>query len=200
MKHTTYLILLLTILFPQLVRAQFNSFEPGAYILAGAPTVVQKGELKLRGSDQLVVKTETGQKLKFSPKEVIAFRIGEDKYVAVEQFTVGTGLNSFDVDQAFAKPLDSGAVELLYYEFTGHNYSGSALLLRTASLGTVALMRGGLGASKRFRETVRPFLQARPDFIQYLNEKRINIDNLAEAVHALNHNLPFTPPSALNME
>ena len=200
MKYVAYLILLLTSVFPQLVRAQFNSFEPGAYILADAPTIVRRGELKLRGSDELIVKNETGQKLKFSPKEVVAFRIGEDKYVAVGRFTIGAGLSSFDVDQAFAKPLDGGVVELLYYEFTGHNYSGSAYLLRTASSSTVSFMRGGLGAGKRFRETVRPFLLARPDFVRYLDEKRINIDNLAEAIHALNHNLPFTPPAALNLE
>lgn len=200
MKCTACLLLFVALLVPLSLLAQFNSFEPGAYLLASAPTVVQKGELKLRGSDELVVKDPTGQKFKFTPKEVVAFRIGDDKYVAVGRFSVGAGLNSFEVEQAFAKPIESGGVELLYYEFAGHNYSGSAYLLRTPHSGIAAVMRGGLGAGNRFREAVRPYLASRPDFVKYLDEKRINIDNLAEAIHALNHNLPFAPPAALNLE
>lgn len=200
MKGIVYLVMLAANLLPHFAQAQFTSFEPGAYLLASAPTVVQKAELKLRGSSELLVKDQSGQKLKLTPKDVIAFRIGENKYMAVSDFTVGAGLNSFDVDQAFAQSLESGAVELLYYEFKGYNYSGSAYLLRTTSLSTVAVARGSLGAGKRFRETVRPFLASRPELIKYLEEKRINIDNLAEAIHALNRNLPFTPPSALNLD
>lgn len=201
MRCIHYSFIVAASLLPRLAQAQFNSFEPGAYILNSTPAAVQKGELKFRGGDQLLVKDATGQKLKLTPKEVAAFRIGDDKYVAVGHFTLEIGLGGTEVDQAFAKPVDTGQVQLLHYEFSGYNYSGSAYLLRTtADATTVALVRNGASAGRRFREAVRPFLISRPEFVKYLDEKRINLDNLATAIHALNHNLPFTPPAALNLE
>ena len=202
-------ILLIGLLPPQLVRAQlFNSFGNGSYILNDDRTTRRQGQLKLQGSDRLVVKPGDGKTLKFGPEQVAAFWIGPKKYVTVSSINVKAGIISgADLDNAFVEQLDSGRVVLMRLNYSTGNgysggYSGSAYVLRSGYYGSPVVVQGGTYSSggMNFRELMRPFLATRPELVKYLDEKRINIDNLGSAIYALNHNLPFTPPSALNLD
>lgn len=208
------------LLLPQISRAQLfggNSFAAGSYVLADARNVRQPAQLKLQSGSKLVVKTADGQTLKFKPTQVQSFRIGSQKYIVARNFHVIGGLGGADVDDAFVEQLDSGQVVLARYDYSvgsGMSMSGggmmtgggsselSALLLRGRYSSSFTAAQGGVYSSggKRFREAVRPFLAARPDLVKLLDEKRITSDNLREAIHALNNNLPFAPPSALNLD
>ena len=97
------LLLLLGLLLPQLLRAQFVVFEPGSYVLAGSPTVRHTGQLKLRGNNLLLVKDEHGTKLKLPVGDVASFRLGGRKYVTAGNFHVKGGLGGADVDNAFVE-------------------------------------------------------------------------------------------------
>ena len=203
MTWRLWLVLWVLALLPLAGRAQFNSYAPGTYILRSAPTEVQQAELKLRGSDELLVKSAGGEKLKLSAKEVLAFRLGTAKYVAVGPFELRIGLGSLDFEEGFARPIDLGEIELLYFEFSepDRNAAGSAYLLRRGPAGSVVgLTRASGSGGARFREELRPFLASRPDLLKYLDEKRINIDNMVPALRALNHHETFNPPAALNLE
>lgn len=207
MRHL--FLLIFVGLLPLGSRAQLlgGSFEPGAYILKNTPTEVHQADLQLRGSDLLLVREGKGAKQKLTPQEVAAFRIGDDKYVAVGAFNLRVGLGTVDVTEGFAQPLEMGGeVELLRYEFSAmaglDRINGSAYLLRRGPTGSVVGIACGYYRSggARFREQVRPFLASRPDILKCLDEKRINIDNLVGAIVALNGHVPFTPPAALNLE
>ena len=68
-------------------------------------------------------------------------------------------------------------------------------LLHPASTFTVTPIQ--LGWSKNsppFREALRPYLAARPDLLQLLDAKSLSPEQLPVLIHALNHNLPYSPP------
>ena len=194
-----------------------SSFKSGSYILTDKPGVRQPGQLKLQSGSKLAIKTTGNKTVKLTPAEVNAFWIGQQKYVVASNFHVKSGLGGTDIDKAFVQQLDSGQIMLMRYEYTvgapimmgaggsmayGGGSSNSAYLLRSRYDASATAVQAGTYSSggKQFRETVRPFLASRPDLVKYLDEKRLTIENLPEAIHALNHNLAFNPPSALNLE
>ena len=214
------LLFLFALLLPQLASAQLfkgNPFEAGSYVLADTRTVRHAGELKLRNSKLLLAKDATGKNLKFNPEQVCSFHAGSRKFITTGGFHVKGGIGGLDVEKVFVEQLDSGQVMLLNYELQmgapmsmgpggaitgGGNGTTSIYLLQWPDEETATPIQTGLYSSggKQFRETLQPFFMVRPDLLKLLTEKRININNLAEAVHALNHNLPFTPSAALNLE
>jgi hypothetical protein len=210
-------LLLAFLLLPEVVLAQlFKSFESGSYILNDSRKVRQQGNLKLQSSSKLLVKNAAGETIKLTPEQVYSFWQGSKHYVTIGGFHVKGGLGGADVEMAFVEQLDSGRVILMRYDYNvgapmtmgptgGMSYGGSssnsAYLLDGLYAGSVTVAQSGTysNGGKQFREAVRPYLASRPDLVELLDNKRISTSNLQEAIHALNHNLPFNPPSALNV-
>jgi hypothetical protein len=208
------LFLLLGLLLPQLLRAQFNAFESGSYVLTGSPTVRQPARLKLQSGSKLLAKTADGKTIKFKPEQIYSFQISSRKYVTASNFHVKGGLGGADIDKGFAEQLDSGQVVLLNYTYSigagapmmgaggGMSYGGSsefnAYLLSRPGDSQVTAVQGSFytGGGKQFREAVRPYLSSRPDLLKLLDDKRISSDDLPAVIHALNNNLPFSPAAA----
>jgi len=194
---------------PHLALAQlFGGFEAGTYGLSESPTVRQPGQLRLRHNGELSVKTSDGKILQLKPGQVAWYQADGRKFVSLRNLYLRNGgLDGVNIDHAFCEQLDSGRVMVLRLEYTtgagfGGETSVSAYVLRNGSSGAPVVVQRGTFSSggRNFREAVQPFLAARPEFLRYLEEKRINIENLGQVLFALNHNLSFTPPSALNME
>lgn len=197
-------------LLPQVLLAQFNSFEPGSYVLNTKPTIRHQGTLKLRSSDLLVVKDATGNKLKLSPRDVVSFRLGQQQYVTAVNFEVNQGLIPLYVEQAFVEQLDSGQVVLLRYEYsTGGGGApmmgaGGAMTFGGAGGGTrtIYLLRRGSsispvpsnslsGAGPKFRAALLLLLGTRPDLVKLVEEKRVSVDDVPALVRALNTGKAF---------
>jgi hypothetical protein len=213
-----FYLLVAVLLLPEAAFAQlFNKFESGTYILNDSRKVRQEGQLKLQSSQKLLVKREDGETIKLEPAQVYSFQKGSQHYVTIGGFHVKGGLGGADVDMAFVEQLDSGRVTLMRYDYSvgapvmmgaggGMSYGGgsssSAYLLDGLYAGSVTVAQSGAysNGGKQFREAVRPYFASRPDLVKLLDEKRITTSNLQEAIHALNHNLPFNPPSALNLD
>jgi hypothetical protein len=206
-----FYLLLAFLILPEVVLAQlFKGFETGSYILNDNSKVRQKGDLKLQSSTKLVVRTATQETIKLTPEQVYSVWLGSKHYVTIGGFNVKSGLGGTDVDMAFVEQLDSGRVILMRYDYSvgvagsggpgGMSYGGSssasAYLLDGLYAGSVTVAQSGTysNGGKQFREAVRPYLASRSDLVKLLDDKRITTANLPEAIHALNHNLPFNPP------
>jgi hypothetical protein len=204
------------LLLPKVVSAQLSKgFETGSYILNDSRKARQKGDLKLQSNSKLLAKNATGETIKLTPEQVYSVWVGSKHYVTVGGFNVKSGLGGTDVDMAFVEQLDSGQVILMRYDYSvgapggvgpgGMSYGGgsstSVYLLDGLYAGSVTVAQSGTYSpgGKQFREAVRPYLASRSDLVKLLDDKRITTANLPEAIHALNHNLPFNPPSALNV-
>jgi hypothetical protein len=211
-----FYLLLALLLLPEAVSAQlFKGFEIGSYILNDNRKVRQQGNLKLQSNSKLLAKNAAGETIKLTPEQVYSVWLGSKHYVTIGGFNVKSGLGGTDVDMAFVEQLDSGRVILMRYDYNiatpgamgpggmsyGGGFSTSAYLLDGLYAGSVTVAQGGTysNGGKQFREAVRPYLASRSDLVKLLDEKRITTANLPEAIHALNHNLPFNPPSALNV-
>jgi hypothetical protein len=211
-----FYLLLAFLLLPEVVLAQlFKGFENGSYILNDSRKVRQQGSLKLQSSSKLVIKNAAGETIKLTPEQVYSFWQGSKHYVTIGGFHVKGGLGGTDVDMAFVEQLDSGRVILMRYDYSigapmamgagGMSYGGSssssAYLLDGLYAGSVTVAQSGTysNGGKQFREAVRPYFASRSDLVKLLDDKRITTANLQEAIHALNHNLPFNPASALNV-
>ena len=141
MRFSSFL-LLVGLLVPQTLLAQFNSFESGSYVLYTSPAVLHQSSLKLRGNDQLIAKDEKGKKLNLTPQQVRSFRIGSQKYTTAGDFEVNPGsIFGNVVERVFVEQLDSGKVLLLRYEYST---GGGAPMM-----GANGAMMGGGGSSIR---------------------------------------------------
>jgi hypothetical protein len=215
-----FFLALLGLAVPQIVRAQFNSFEPGSYVLQNSPTVWRQSLLKLRGNDQLIAKDEKGKKLTLTPQQVRSFRLGSQKYTTAGNFEVNPG-SAFGgmVERAFVELIDSGKVSLLRYEYTtgngapmmgangamtgGYSSTKTLYLLRLAGRSNdYPIPANGLtGAGRKFRDALLPHLAGRPDLIKLLEDQRILAEDMPLVVRALNTGQPMPPmPSLLNRE
>ncbi|MGI4834664.1 MAG: hypothetical protein ACRYFK_14510 [Janthinobacterium lividum] len=145
------------------------------------------------------MKYDDGKTAKLTPEQVTSFRISDHKYVTASGFHVMGGIGGADIDLVFVEQLDSGQVVLMRYEYSvgAPMASGSASLstyvLSTPTIPGVAAAQAGAysNGGKKFREVVRPYFNGRPDLQKQVEEKRITAENLPEAVHAFNTNLPF---------
>lgn len=203
------LFLIAGLLLPHVLKAQFNSFENGSYVLSNSPNVRHECKLKLLGAYGLAAKDASGQKTTFVPAEISSFRIGQKKFAAVGGFAANLGPSEDKVvSRGFAEQLDSGQVVLLrfIYVISGPTRMNSAgimsggnslphvlyLLRRSSEQQIVSLPTNWLtGAGEKFRDTLLPYLSSRPDLVKLLSEKRITTSNLAAVVHAINSNQPF---------
>ena len=201
--------LLAALLLPQAVKAQFNSFQAGSYVLARSPKVSHQSKLKLQGAYLLLVKAESGQKTPFLPAEILSFRIGQKKYVAVGGFAAKLGPGGDNlVSRGFAEELDSGRVVLMRFEYVvdspmmmtsggmmsgGSSFPRVLYLLRRSSEEKVESLPASwlTGGGKKFEEALLPYLSSRPDLTQLVTDKSITTDNLAAVIRALNTNQPF---------
>ncbi|MCB2377551.1 hypothetical protein LGH70_08155 [Hymenobacter sp. BT635] len=198
----------LGLLLPQLAAAQFNTFQPGSYVLSSDQTVHTAPKLKLRGSDELVVKNAAGQTAQFTPSDVSWFRMGPRKYISVGSFYVSVGLGGESVEEAFVQLLDSGSVLLLRYEASmtrpmtmspggGMNGGGNAtyniFLLRRTTERTLKQIPGNRlgGGGTKFRDAILPYLAQRPDLIKLVEDKTVTLDNIEGIIHALNTGQPY---------
>ncbi|TGE23664.1 hypothetical protein E5K00_00175 [Hymenobacter aquaticus] len=198
-----FFLLLALLLFSHLVRAQFNSFEPGSYVLSGDPTVYTGVKLKLRGATELVAKNAAGQTAQFSPSDVSSFRLGQQKYVSVSSFEYSLWLGGDLSDKAFVQVLDSGDVMLMRCEesmnrpMTMGAGSGTVrygvFLLRRANERPVTHISGNrlTGGGSKFRDAILPYLTQRPDLRKLVEEKTVTLDNIIGIVHALNTGQPY---------
>lgn len=203
-----FFLLFAGLLLPQVLLAQFNSFESGSYVLTNRPNIRHQCKLKLRSNDQLVVKDANGKNQKLTAYEVLSFRLGERRYIAAGGFQVGAGIGSDIVGRAFVEQLDSGQVVLLRYIYSTGGAPmagvGGAMMYSGGSTRTLYLLRRGYslspipanslsGGGKRFREALLPYLSARPDLVKLVDEKLVTDDDLPAIVHALNTGQPYAP-------
>ncbi|PJJ61262.1 hypothetical protein [Hymenobacter chitinivorans] len=205
----------LGLLLPQVAAAQFNSFQPGSYVLSSDQTVHAAPKLKLRGSDELVVKNAAGQTAQFTPSDVSSFRLGRRKYVSVGSFYVSLGLGGESVEDAFVELLDSGSVQLLRYDVSfnrpmtmspaggmsgGGSTSYATFLLRRANERTLKQIPGNrlTGGGTKFRDAILPYLTQRPDLIKLVEDKTVTLDNIVGLIHALNTGQPYAITAPYN--
>lgn len=204
-----YFFLFAGLLLPQLLKAQFGSFDAGSYVLSAAPTVRHEGRLKLLGAYELATKDTDGKKITFVPAQISSFRIGSKKYVTVGGFQAKLGpVGGNTVSQGFAEQLDSGRVVLMRFEYvvygpsrvsaTGTISNGSAfpyvlyLLRRSSEEQIVSLPATGItGGGEKFREALLPYLSTRADLVKLVNEHRVTTHNLAAVIRAFNTDQPF---------
>jgi hypothetical protein len=200
-----FFLLLPILLFSHLVRAQFNSFEPGSYVLTATPTQRLEGPLKLRGCTELVLKKPNSKTTVLKPEDVQSFRLGSKKYVTAGGFPVDKGLGGDTISQAFVEQLDSGQVVLMRLNYIidgsmmaggGGQLGGSAsytlyLLRRGGEQTIVPLPASGLSnGGQKFRDTLMPYLTTRPDLAKLVANKLVNTDNLLVMIRALNIGQP----------
>ncbi|MBF9237158.1 hypothetical protein I2I05_07095 [Hymenobacter sp. BT683] len=203
-----FFLLLVALLFPQLLWAQFNEFYDGSYVLANNPTTRYQTMLRIRDAHQIVVKQPDGKKTKLSPEQVSSFRIGRQKYIAVKGFTISGTWSDTQVKHAFVEQLDSGRVTLLRYENTVSSLmmigANGGMSGGMASTQTIYFLRkaqdptlysissnGWTGAGKQFREDLLPHLTSRPDLIKLVEGKTISVNELPFIVRALNSGLAY---------
>jgi hypothetical protein len=206
--HLSYLLgaaLPAMLLAPQLAQGQvFKKVELGSYVLRTSPGERQRGGLYQQSSEKLLVRDLTGQSIAYSPQQVSSFRINNRQFVSTGGFQLRSGFGNTYVAQAFAEQLDSGQVVLLRYQplpsgaaargNIGYNPKQNAevYLLRLAPTPTVTPVQADQ-SDAAFRAALRPYLAARPDLLQLLEGKRLQVKNLPLIVYALNHNLPYNP-------
>ncbi|TGE27914.1 hypothetical protein [Hymenobacter metallicola] len=195
------------LLFPQLVWAQFNSFEPGSYVLVDNPTQRLEGDLKLRGCTELLVKNAKGKTTRLSPEQVQSFRLGRQKFITAGGFPVDKGLDGDTIPNAFVEQLDSGQVVLMRLHYIvdgpmmlgtngspmgGGSKSYTLHLLRRAGESVITpLPASGLSnGGQKFRDALIPYLTTRPDLAKLVTNKLVNTDNLLVMIRALNTGQP----------
>jgi hypothetical protein len=194
-----------SLLLPQLAHGQvFKTVELGSYVLRTSPQVRQQGGLYQQSSEKLLVRDLTGKNVSFSPQQVSSFRINNRQFVSTGGFQLRNGFGSSYVTQAFAEQLDSGQVVLLRYQplptgaagrgNIGYNDKAAAgvYLLRFANTLAVTPVQADYSPAA-FRAALRPYLAARPDLLQLLDEKHVQARHLAPVIYALNHNQPYHP-------
>jgi hypothetical protein len=164
------------------------------YILNANPQVVYAGKIKVRDKE-LIVKNSQGKDLKYKPDEIYWAKADTIRYVAANNFAIKSGFGSFiQASKLFVEIVDSGQVSLYRYNYS---YPGTTnlitFMLHDAATNSITTLPVSVytGKGQRFRETVAPFVAARPDLLQLLEDGRITIDNLPLLLHALNYSEPF---------
>ncbi|NVO32906.1 hypothetical protein [Hymenobacter lapidiphilus] len=181
--------------------------EPGYYILTDNRIRQYPARLKVYAS-QLVAKDEQGKVSKWKPEEVYYVRTAKQRFIALQDFSIKNTFGYLEIKRpVFVQLLDSGTFCLMRYD-NGYLHDGSrlpALLLArtgaeerplTIPYDASSGIGKHLGAGKKFREALAPYVTTRPDLLQLLDEKKISIDNLAFFVRAINTGRPFDGPIA----
>lgn len=208
--------ILIFLLLAQVSQAQSAFRKVDFYTLTTDPTIRHYASLKLHGTRELVIRETGSDKLKLTPREVAAFRIGTRSFLTVENSELDSGYSDDRVSLAFAEVLDSGKVSLLRYE------GSQNVIMPTLSLGVLSprvgsvktqlyMLRdaltennstipadGLMGGGPRFRSALLPFLTNRADLLKLLTENRLNIEDLPDVVRAINsgnsfHRTPKVP-------
>ncbi|MBT2557185.1 hypothetical protein J7E24_05270 [Hymenobacter sp. ISL-91] len=173
----------------------------GYYILTDNRIKQYPARLKVFAS-QLVAKDERGEVSKWKPEEVYYVRTAKQRFIALQDFSIKNTFGYLEIKRpVFVQLLDSGTFCLMRYD---GGYIPTLLLARTgveerpltipydASSG----IGKHLGAGKKFREALAPYVTTRPDLQQLLADKKVSIDNLAFFVKAINTGQPFDGPLA----
>lgn len=184
------------------VRAEPDSdgYLFGTYTLSADGTR-HDGFMRLSAPQQLVVRVLKGRNLQYTSADVARFALGEKRYFTLTGVKLPgpqTVADLFDdksgVTRAFVEQVDSGRVVLLSYSFLSNAQYHPEVhyyLLRQAGSPEVVLVPY---KDKPFRELLRPYLQARPDLLRYLDEKRLSISTLPDFIHSLNTGVSYLPP------
>lgn len=172
----------------------------GSYTLSTDGTK-HDGFMQLPFPQKLVVRVLKGKNLKYTSADVSRFTLGEKRYFTLTGVKLPgpqTVADLFDdksgVMQAFVEQVDSGRVVLLSYSFLSNAQYHPEVhyyLLRQAGSPDVVIVPY---KDKQFRELLRPYLQARPDLLKYLDEKRLTISTLPDLIHSLNTGVSYLPP------
>jgi hypothetical protein len=176
--------------------------KTGYYILTNNPRVVYAGKIKVYNKE-LIIKNSKDKDLKYKPDEVYWARVDTIRYTTASNFiTAGLLGSATQATKAFVEIADSGQVSLYRYrQSSGYYSAGSAggaagssadiltFMLHDAADNSITTLRSSKG--QRFRNEVAPFVAARADLLQLLDDGRITIDNLPLLLHALNNNEPF---------
>ncbi|MBG8555670.1 hypothetical protein [Hymenobacter guriensis] len=204
------------LLLPQFILAQFNSFKPGSYVLAGNPQIQHKGLLKLKDAKLLVVRHDQGETTKLTPKDVSSFQIGTKRYLKASGFEENKAFTEDAADEVFVELLDSGQVLLMRYEYAvnsaprmGANGAmaggGKAIyetyLLKWSNGSAVSAVPAGnmTGGGRKFREMILPYLSSRPDLVKLVEDKQAILLDLKRLIHALNTGKPYVPEPVYNI-
>jgi hypothetical protein len=206
-KLTTCLFTLAILLFSTYAKGQQRALfgkrtKMDYYILNANPQVVYAGKIKVRNKE-LIVKNSQGKDLKYKADEVYWAKADTIRYVAATNFSIEGFLGpSTQTNKSFVEIIDSGKVSLYCYKYSaafyGSGYAGSTpggaasvstFMLHDAADNSITTLRASKG--QRFRETVAPFVAARPDLLQLLEDGRITINNMPLLLHALNYGEPF---------
>jgi len=164
------------------------------YILNTNPKVVYAGKIKVY-EKELIVKSSQGKDLKYRPDEIYWAKVDTIRYIAANNFTIKSGFGSFNqASKLFVEIVDSGQVSLYRYNY---DYSGRpdlvTFMLHDATTNSITTLPVSVytGKGQRFRDALAPFVVARPDLLQLLEDGHITIHNLPLLLHALNYNEPF---------
>lgn len=173
--------------------------KTGYYILNANPQVGYTGKIKVYAKE-LIVKNSQGKDLKYKADEVYWAKIDTIRYTTANNFTIKSGFGSFNqTSKLFVEIVDSGQVSLYRYNYS---YPGSAagsttdlvtFILHDATTNSITTLPVSVytGKGQRFREALTPYVEARPDLLQLLEDGHITIDNLPLLLHALNYAEPF---------
>ena len=152
------LVALAGLLLPQTAQAQFSKeFQAGSYQVNTIQDKPQAGELSLRSSTKLLVKTPQGQLHSLKPTQLASFSIGHRQYVAFTTvFPHRTHPEDADEETAFVEQLADGRVKLLRYDHTGNTGIDWLFLYRYHHTYYFLTNRQYLTDTQRYARATRP--------------------------------------------
>jgi hypothetical protein len=182
------LVLTLFALAPLCGHAQtlFKGFTEGYYVLADEPAVRHVGTMRIEPFGPSLRVQQDGKIMNkaYKPAQVLYCGTGSTKYVVAKDFLSARA----HIDADFAEQLDSGQVVLLWHSrVSGAGGGVGTYLVRRATDANVTALPL---YRNEYKELFLPFLAARPDLVQLMQQKNFKYPNLYALVRALNTGQP----------
>ena len=196
MRYYVPVVVLATLLWPDLAQAQFN-FAPGTYQLANGA----KGSASLKlvlaenGSPTMMVGIRNSRERKFRSTELTAFTIENHRFITVNDFRFRSGTDADFKDPALLEMLETGPVELFYYHYQaemGPSFKAHVKLPVLRKAGTTTFFAYAPGRTPGFDQKLAPggfvasLFPADPVLQRQFATNSVSRAQLAVVVHAYN--------------
>ena len=194
--------IILALIFPSRVRAQFN-FAPGSYRLTNGATGTAALKLVLAegGSPTMMVGVKNGKERKFRSTEITSFAVDTHQFITASGFRFRSGEDQEFTDPVILETMDTGAVELFYYYYLvamGTNFTGHAKLPVLRKRGTNTFFVYCPSRTPGFDQRLAPgtfvaaLFPADPILQRQFATNSISRAQLVAAVHAYNQGVRLT--------